>query len=564
MHPPTGLLPHQPIVEIYTDENGKSSDQKAVLKLGDQTWHIELLKNGAAGDLQSEIQEIQNLFNEIFTGTSTENQDLAAALKSLQPQKSLDIKETKPPAPDSSLDTSIKADPIRVIDWSTQDNTPHPIKNPEIHRIWDRLFPSAGADGSDRGVEKGTIGDQDRKAVAIRRLANIRYKFLLRTALQTWRDLPRSQEGGNPPLRAGISQTSSEKVSSPLPPHIDSSGPIHVPLHTGVISSLPAQIDPPIIPLSGSKPRLEIPNANGAFTLTSEGGRPSWALGSTLSCRRPLIRPTMVFWSFPGTHASPQFPGVNGGNNRFSYIQGPLLNPTRLFSHSWTPQGVSKQANFWFNPAISRALPSAISMDGLLQPLLGNALGKETAHTRNIEPSFGLYLPWHKIHTPNQSNGVGFRTHLLPQADSVGVPHSVLIPRMSRFPEVGKKGLPVVRGPTGFPGLRRPPGLVLTLATNVLAQALPILLKGATPFPRDPATSTAAPSAITMPPFSVTEVNALKIADPKVSEKLQKKEPNRAALEALRTRITPAKTPLSATDPTAQARNFRGQFRLSR
>jgi hypothetical protein len=526
MHPPTGLPPDQPIVQIYKDENGKSSDQKAVLKLGDQTWHIELLEEGKASDLHCKIEEIQNLFNEIFTGTSKENQDLAAALKSLQPQKNLDIKETKPTAPDSSPDTSIKADhPIRVIDWSTQDNTPHPIENPEIHKIWDRLFPSAGADGSDGGGEKGTIGDRDRNAAAIGGLANIRDKFLLRTALQTWRGLTPSQEGGNPPLRAGISQTSSEKVSSPLTPHIDSSGPIHVPLHTGVMSSLPAQIDPPIIPLSGSKPRLEIPNASGAFTLTSEGGRASWALGSTLSCRRPLIRPTMVFWSFPGTHASPRFSLPNGGNNRFSYIQGLLFDPTRLFSHSCTPQGVSKQANFWFNPAISRALPSAISMDGLLPLLLGNALVKDTAHTRNIEPSFGLYLPWHKIHTPNQSRGVGFRTHLLPQADSTGVDYSVLMQRMSRCPEVGKKGLPVVRGPTGFPVLRGPTGFFLTLATNVLAQAVPILLKGATPFPRDPATFTAAPLAITMPPLSVTEVNALKVADPKVSEKLQKKSP---------------------------------------
>ncbi len=525
MHPPTGLLPHQPIVEIYTDENGKSSDQKAVLKLGDQTWHIELLKNGAAGDLQSEIQEIQNLFNEIFTGTSTENQDLAAALKSLQPQKSLDIKETKPPAPDSSLDTSIKADPIRVIDWSTQDNTPHPIKNPEIHKIWDRLFPSAGADGSDRGVEKGTIGDQDRKAVAIRRLANIRYKFLLRTALQTWRDLPRSQEGGNPPLRAGISQTSSEKVSSPLPPHIDSSDPIHVPLHIGVMLSLPAQSDPAINPLSGSDPRLEIPNASGAFVLRSARDRASWAPRITLSFRRLLIEQPMVFRSFPGTYPSLRFLLPNGGNNRFSYIQEPFLGPIRPFSHSSTPQGVSEQANFRFDPAISRASPWAISMYGLLQLLLGNPLVKDTADTRNIEPSFGLYLPLHKIHTPNQSNGVGFRTHLLLQADSVGAPHSVLIPRTRRFAEGGKKGFPVLRGPTEFPGLRRPKGFFLTLATNVLAQAVPILLKEAKPSPRDPATSTAAPSAITMPPFSVTEANALKAVDSKVSEKSEKRGP---------------------------------------
>lgn len=557
MHPPIGPPPDQPIVQIYTDENGNRSDQKAVLKLGDQTWHIELLKNGAAGDLQSEIREIQNLFNEIFTGTSKENQDLAAALKSLQPQKSLDIKETKPPAPDSSLDTSIKANPIRVIDWSTQDNTAHPINNPEIHKIWDRLFPSAGADRSDGKGETETTGERDRNAVAIPGLAKIPDKFLLRTALQTWRGLTRSQEGGNPLLRAGTPQPSSEEVSSPLTPHIDSSNLRHVPLHIGVMPSLPAHSDPAIHPLSGSYPRLEIPNASGAFSLTSEGGRASWVPGSTLSFRRHLIGQPIGFWSFPGTYPSPRFLLPSGGNNSFSYTQGPFLGPIRPFFLSWTPQGVSEQANFWFDPTISRALRSAISMNGLLPLLLDNALVKDTAHTRNIGPSFGLDLPsWHKIHTPNQSNGVGFRTPLLPQADSAGVDYSVFIPRMSRFAEVGKRGSPVVRGPRGF---------FLTLATNMLAQALPISLKEATPFP-DPATFTAASSATTVPRLSVTEVNALNIANPKVSKKSEKKEPNRAALEDLRARTTDFSVhrPTPATDSTAQARKFRGQFGFSK
>lgn len=134
--------------KLLAAEHGGSQNTKALLTGPDgKIWHIEILNNGEACDLQNKIKDIEDLFNEIFKEEPQHDPKLVKALKSLTNGQSLDIQEEQDSAPTSSCEsTKAATGSIKSIQWFTQDSQKTPIENPTIRHIWDRLFPKRSAE----------------------------------------------------------------------------------------------------------------------------------------------------------------------------------------------------------------------------------------------------------------------------------------------------------------------------------------------------------------------------------------------------------------------------------
>ena len=123
-------------VRLLDSHNAEPKTTKAELTGPDgKIWHIELLQGATAGNLdQTKLEPIAELFNEIFTGSSSEHTELRAALMALPNGESLDIQEKQAPKDKTSLSR-------KTIEWSTEKSTSSSILTKQsILPIWNRLF----------------------------------------------------------------------------------------------------------------------------------------------------------------------------------------------------------------------------------------------------------------------------------------------------------------------------------------------------------------------------------------------------------------------------------------
>lgn len=134
-------------VRLLDSHNAEPKTTKAELTGPDgKIWHIELLQGATAGNLdQTKLEPIAELFNEIFTGSSSEHTELQAALMALPNGNHLDIQEQlSDTTTSSSTPPTEGVCPRKTIQWPRGNGGPNAnIGNQQnIMAIWEKLFPS--------------------------------------------------------------------------------------------------------------------------------------------------------------------------------------------------------------------------------------------------------------------------------------------------------------------------------------------------------------------------------------------------------------------------------------